>query len=133
MLTIRGTGKITDGERYFLGAGNLKGLVPVFFYEEGFSHVFTYDLETGYSLQELKERGEGLVTLEIVVDIMERCLFMADQYFLSMEHFVIHEETILMNWEGRELSLVYAPPWEVPFLDSVIELVHTFFQKGRLV
>ena len=46
-----------------------------------------------------------------------------------MDHFVIHEDTILMNWEGRDVELIYAPPWNVPFLESVIELVHTFFKS----
>lgn len=121
-LTYRGEGTLTQRMDYFLSSGSLPHLLPVYHYRENLEWVFEYDLEVGYSLGELQERGEGLVTLSLVSRVLGCMETLVGEYFLEPEGFLVGMGSVFVSHGSGELLLVYCPLYRGDFMGDLVGL-----------
>ena len=109
VLTVRGRGVLERRVEFLLREGVVPGLVPLYFYREDLDFVFVYDLEGGYSLEELAGRGEGFVSVGLCVGLLERLEFLVSEFFLELDCFMFDPGWVVFGAGGEVGSFVYCP------------------------
>lgn len=127
-LSFRGSGVLSDRDVYFLEQGVLASLLPVCFYRENLDWVFVYDLEVGFSLGELAERGEALVSVSLVVSFLEGLLVLIEEFFLAPDGFLVSVDSLFVAHEGSSPLFVYCPLFHGALMPQVLSLVALCFR-----
>lgn len=120
VLTVRGRGVLDRREEFLLREGVVPGLVPLYFYREDLDFVFVYDLEGGYSLEELAGRGESLVSVGLFVGMLERLEFLVSEFFLELDCFLFDPRWVVFNGGDGGVCFVYCPLLRGDFWSSFL-------------
>ena len=88
----------------------------------------TYVLGIGYSIGEIFERKEDTITLHQIISLLEKVLYLKQQYFFDENKIYLSLETILYIFDTESLRLLYAPYYEGSFMESIFQLVGIFFK-----
>ena len=126
-LIISGKYPLERKDYYHLVENRLEELVPVTYHQEGDTYVLVYDLGVGYSIGEIFKRKEDTITLQQIISLLEKVLYLKQQYFFDENKIYLSLETILYTFETESLRLLYSPYYQGSFMESIFQLVGIFF------
>ena len=126
---FKGNGEVSSREEFLLREGSVKGLVPVVLYRENRDWVFVYDLDGGYSLGEILNRGEGLIGVSWFISLLELVGFCVSEFFFDVGGFFVVEDGIIMDFDDlSNIQLIYCPLYRGDFWGSFFYLFGCCFR-----